>query len=908
VSGPLYYLDNDDITPRYLSSQIFGSRINLKGTTGSGTRVQEVSLIGSDIDATFDAADNRYIYSLGRELDVGFGGSANAKTFLGQFNVRPTASERGGSGYDKVLTVGSGSNENNRQNALEISVGGSVYVPNITEADTESNFILQDSSTGELITLPDPPRAKYEGNAAFTFGGRSGNVGQASVTFGPTGFEANEASGDAAAVFGSGNVASGNLTLVQGEGTTVSGDSSAAFGDGSTVSGVLSFSLGQNNEVPGIISTAVGNGLTVRSPNSTAVGLDNEDYRGSNPSTTNSITADDRVFQVGAGDSLTGFSNFRGSLDALYVTYRNGTHIRHGLSVDAYNASLGQYETVFEIDETGTIVQGDVGGSVGLGITEADTESNFILQDSSTGELIVLDDGGSPALGARYEGDRNFVFGYGIIDDSSARVYSSSIIDTFDPDYDTNPATLESGSEVGGNVIIGTEISIRSINVLEAYNNFAAGYGATIEGSNLSVSIGGFESFGASRTLLSDTTGSISVGHSQTIEDEDNIYAFGLENTASSEESLVVGFRNEVTSATNETVVIGNNLNVNGNTIGAGRTIIGTYNEDVIDVPFEIGVGENDSNRITGAFIEVNTGTPALTTSSVHLSPSTTSTLNDQGFSGATNSIIINSTGDGSPNQSFLLNSDVGDAGVADSFFYNSSLTNVSSLTFFNNAMFTSSVDGVNATIDFGTFLIKTDIDSSNIDEFRQQNNSTSNVTVFAYNEKQILAYAGGLQRDGSVIIAGKNGGFIGNASNATSISGGTVSDGANSAVAIGNITVSTSNYVGLGGNRIVTNTDLQFTDGTLINDRLDVSSTQNTDGSGYYSVDTSSGDVTLTIQTSENVDGKEINVKNNGSGTVTIETQGSSTVDDSTNATIPTDNNAVTLVYNSTNDDWEIY
>jgi hypothetical protein len=143
---------------------------------------------------------------------------------------------------------------------------------------------------------------------------------------------------------------------------------------------------------------------------------------------------------------------------------------------------------------------------------------------------------------------------------------------------------------------------------------------------------------------------------------------------------------------------------------------------------------------------------------------------------------------------------------------------------------------------------------------------------------------------------------------NSIAIGNSTISAGVNRAIAIGNITISTSNYVGLGGNRVVTNTDLQFTDGTLINDRLDVSSTQNIDGSGYYSVDTSSGDVTLTIQTSENVDGKEINVKNNGSGTVTIETQGSSTIDDSTNATIPIDNNAVTLVYNSTNDDWEIY
>jgi hypothetical protein len=183
---------------------------------------------------------------------------------------------------------------------------------------------------------------------------------------------------------------------------------------------------------------------------------------------------------------------------------------------------------------------------------------------------------------------------------------------------------------------------------------------------------------------------------------------------------------------------------------------------------------------------------------------------------------------------------------------------------------------------------------------------------IFRVGQDAITAYwsGNGLSQDveNTVLLANgslDNGAITVNGSFAVG-SGSTV--GADNAVAIGNITVSTSNYVGLGGNRVVTNTDLQFTDGTLINDRLDVSSTQNTDGSGYYSVDTSSGDVTLTIQTSENVDGKEINVKNNGSGTVTIETQGSSTIDDSTNATIPIDNNAVTLVYNSTNDDWEIY
>lgn len=97
----------------------------------------------------------------------------------------------------------------------------------------------------------------------------------------------------------------------------------------------------------------------------------------------------------------------------------------------------------------------------------------------------------------------------------------------------------------------------------------------------------------------------------------------------------------------------------------------------------------------------------------------------------------------------------------------------------------------------------------------------------------------------------------------------------------------------------------------TFVHDRQDVSSDVSSDGSGYYSVDSSGGARTFTISTSDAVDGTEINVKRNGANPVDLVTEGDATVDDKSSTpqlTLSSDNETVTLVYNSTNNDWEIY
>jgi hypothetical protein len=103
-------------------------------------------------------------------------------------------------------------------------------------------------------------------------------------------------------------------------------------------------------------------------------------------------------------------------------------------------------------------------------------------------------------------------------------------------------------------------------------------------------------------------------------------------------------------------------------------------------------------------------------------------------------------------------------------------------------------------------------------------------------------------------------------------------------------------------------NHDVETPNGSLVHNRLDISSSQTTDGHGYYSVDSSGGAVTLTIASADAINGRELNVKRRGANTVTIDTEGSETIDGSSSYTLDVDNESVTLVYNSNFTEWETY
>lgn len=96
--------------------------------------------------------------------------------------------------------------------------------------------------------------------------------------------------------------------------------------------------------------------------------------------------------------------------------------------------------------------------------------------------------------------------------------------------------------------------------------------------------------------------------------------------------------------------------------------------------------------------------------------------------------------------------------------------------------------------------------------------------------------------------------------------------------------------------------------DDSYIRNLSNVSSSSSTSGDDFYSVNSSGGSVTLTLSSSDAEDGRVVHVKRNGSNVVTIDTEGSKTIDESSSVDIDSDKNAVKLVYNSSNSNWEIY
>lgn len=95
---------------------------------------------------------------------------------------------------------------------------------------------------------------------------------------------------------------------------------------------------------------------------------------------------------------------------------------------------------------------------------------------------------------------------------------------------------------------------------------------------------------------------------------------------------------------------------------------------------------------------------------------------------------------------------------------------------------------------------------------------------------------------------------------------------------------------------------------GTFDHNRVDTASNLTTSGDGYYSVDSSGGAVTVTLASADAVDGREINIKRNGANSVTVDTEGTETVEDASTYDLTADNEAVTLIYNSSTTDWEVF
>jgi len=133
------------------------------------------------------------------------------------------------------------------------------------------------------------------GNSTTASGAFSSAFGNAtrSTGFGATSMGVlTTASGDVSFTSGSQTNASGGFSMATGFSTSASGVSSSAFGNVTTASGASSTAMGWATDAPSFAEVVIG--------------LNSEIYT---PTSTNSYSANDRIFSIGNGSSLLGRSN-----------------------------------------------------------------------------------------------------------------------------------------------------------------------------------------------------------------------------------------------------------------------------------------------------------------------------------------------------------------------------------------------------------------------------------------------------------------------------------------------------------------------------------------------------------------------------------------------------------------------
>lgn len=861
---------------------------------------------------------------------------------------------------------------------------------------SSNNIAVYDAPSNDII-------AGVHDNGAITIGERTGTVGVRSVVLGSalgSGSEASgqysfalgdrvEATGSGCFAIGSETVSSFNNSFAGGDRSEATGSVSFAFGGGAVASGNNSVSFSGTSTAQGSFSTyrsaanstysfATGIENIQNTMSGAVVGSFNEDYL-SSPTTSpfNSISDDSRIFQVGIGDGPEEnefeFVDGLGRADGLYVTYRNGTVIRNGLTVEIFeknpstgeyivNPSTGEVETtvIFEVTENG--VNGE-----SLSVNTADVESNFILQDVSTGDLITLD--GTNSVG-KYEGNGSFTIGKRT---GSVGSNTYSIGSAPSGIAGENEATLTASYVFGaGNIITGfsgnSNVSIGLNNTTNAgAQTLVVGYNNEIQnlsnsaviGTNVSAS-GGFgdnNRFGFGRDLTINSNRSMALGNDLTVNGGDNEFNFIVGERNQRTEAFVVGADNDFLDDMLVLQAGGNNTR-----LFMVKNIMLDPSVDLVDLFGFIGVA--DGNILTG---------------------------NDDAIYDFSDEAVFDNIFWG---ENEIDGSGLGDLKFNDSFIYRSIITGNDVGITFNNA-FTfdsqitdnrtggSSISATNSFVVGGNITIG-DSDSGFYDTGGPDVSNYSISGLFLFGDKDFLIYRSDpttpqTLREGSMVLVGGSEPFVAGQENIV-MSGGTVGsvvgstenivqnsiaingaviEGAETpnqttnVVGIGEVTIraSTSSAIAIGKN-VIADLDDSLVLGSDEGVRIDAS-TQNTNANlltvreynaslgeandnvfaithagetevkritissstdtsitpaAVYTVDSTGGSVTLTLQSEDAVNGRTYYVKRQGTNAVTIATEGSETVEGSATSTIAADGNAVTLIYNSDTTDWEIF
>lgn len=419
-----------------------------------------------------------------------------------------------------------------------------------------------------------------------------------------------------------------------------------------------------------------------------------------------------------------------------------------------------------------------------VGEETVDQEGDLIVKLSS-GETGIVDDGSSPPLSAKYEGNESFTLG--IRDgQSSASIVIGGSRNTFDG---TNINTV---SNATGGIIIGNDNTLTG-NGFDTFSTFASiiGWGNKIEGI-ASISIGGYNDDSTPNTVNSDY--SASIGHGNEINTDAPTYVFGASTVVESsavDDHTSIGRYNTIGSNAEQVNMLGDNLEWG---TGSGDdehriTILGRWNVDLTtsgirNLPLLVGGG--DPGARYNSFLIEDRGTSAPFTSvanihNIHLN----NNVVDSDWTGVSKGNIISrdssieSGGNPSLSNSILSGETffgTNLVSVSDSFIGNSDLLAENQVS---ESIIADTIieEGSQNNVIKNAVLLSCTITSSNEDKFSDSSSGGTKV-AFSFNNDTFIAYhssASFSDRDGSVIIAGGGSGYINDVKNSVSIGGASV-------------------------------------------------------------------------------------------------------------------------------------
>ena len=248
---------------------------------------------------------------------------------------------------------------------------GAFRVGEVSNSQWDNTNVGTSSFAGGNNTIASGTSSTALGSGSIASGSNStalGNATTASGVFSSAFGNATRATGFGSTSVGVVTTASGDVSFASGSQTNASGGFSSAFGFSTSATGISSTAMGNQTTASGASSTAMGSVTSAPSFAEVTIGLNSETYT---PTSTNSYSANDRIFSIGNGASLLSPSNAFTVLKNGNIGVGTSTPTQAKLVVNgAVNTSNGSF--AFYAQSGGSPLSGSGFGSGNFSIYASD--------------------------------------------------------------------------------------------------------------------------------------------------------------------------------------------------------------------------------------------------------------------------------------------------------------------------------------------------------------------------------------------------------------------------------------------------------------------------------------------------------------------------------------------------------